>query len=92
MFGPASWTAFKLTSVTGRHKRIVIKLYTSLPATLRLTVLRKGRVVARNGRVLRLGATTLRWPGFRAGRYVVRAEARRMAEVRKDSRPVTVTK
>jgi Abnormal spindle-like microcephaly-assoc'd, ASPM-SPD-2-Hydin len=92
MFGPAAWTAFKLRSVTGRHNRIVIKLFTSLPANLRLTVVRKGRVVARNARVLRLGATTLQWRGFRTGRYVVKAEARRMAEVRRDSRPVTVTK
>jgi hypothetical protein len=92
MFGPAAWTAFKLRSVTGRHNRIVIKLFTSLPANLRLTVVRKGRVVARNARVLRLGATTLQWRGFRTGRYVVKAEARRVAEVRRDSRPVTVTK
>jgi hypothetical protein len=92
MFGPAAWTAFKLRSVTGRHNRIVIKLFTSLPANLRLRVVRKGRVVARNAWVLRLGATTLQWRGFRTGRYVVKAEARRMAEVRRDSRPVTVSK
>ncbi|MGZ6672441.1 MAG: choice-of-anchor D domain-containing protein, partial [Solirubrobacteraceae bacterium] len=92
MFGPVSWTAFKLTSVTGRHKTILIKLYTSLEANVRLTVLRKGAVVARTSRVVPLGATTLRWRSVRPGRYVVKAEGRRMADVRRSSRSVTVTR
>jgi hypothetical protein len=92
MFGPTPWSAFGLTAVTGRHKKLVIELYTSLPANLRVTVLRKGVVVARNRRVVRLGATTLRWRGLRTGRYVVKAEGRRKAEVRRASKSVTVTR
>jgi hypothetical protein len=92
MFGPVSWTAFKLTSVTGPHKKIVIRLYTSLEANVRLTVLRRGVVVARSSRVVPLGKTTLRWRSFRPGRYVVKAEGRRMADLRRASRSVTVTR
>jgi hypothetical protein len=92
MFGPVPWTVFKLTRVTGAHKKIAIRLYTSLEASVRLTVLRKGVVVARSNRVVRLGSTTLRWRSFRPGRYAVRAEGRRMADVRRSSRSVTVTR
>ena len=92
MFGPVPWTAFKLTSVTGRHKTIVVKLYTSLQASVRLTVLRKSAVVARGSRVVPLGSTTLRWRGVRPGRYVVKAEGRRMDDMRRSSRSVTVTR
>jgi len=92
MFEPVSWTAFKLTSVTGRHRAIVIKLYTSLEAKVRLTVLRRGAVVARSSRVAPLGTTTLRWRSLRPGRYVVKAEGLRMDDVRRSSRSVTVTR
>ena len=92
MFGPVPWTAFKLTSATGPHRRIVIRLYTSLEANVRLIVLRKRAVVTRSSRVVPLGTTTLRWRGMRPGRYVVKAEGRRMAEVRRTSRSVTVTR
>jgi hypothetical protein len=92
MFDAVPWTAFKVTSVTGPHKKIVIKLYTSLEANVRFTVLRKGVVVARSRRVVPLGTTTLRWRSFRPGRYAVKAEGRRMADVRRSSRSVTVTR
>lgn len=91
MFGPVPWTAFKLTRVSGAHKKIAIRLYTSLEANVRVIVLRKGVAVARSSRFAPLGTTTLRWR-MRPGRYAVRAEGRRMGDVRRSSRSVTVTR
>jgi hypothetical protein len=91
MFGPVPWTAFKLTRVSGAHKKIAIRLYTSLEANVRVIVLRKGVAVARSRRFAPLGTTTLRWR-MRPGRYAVRAEGRRMGDVRRSSRSVTVTR
>ncbi len=91
MFRPVPWTAFKLTRVTGAHRRIAVRLYTSLEANVRVTVLRRGVAVARRTRLAPLGTTSLRWR-MRPGRYAVRAEGRRMGDMRRSSRSVTVTR
>jgi hypothetical protein len=87
-----TWASFKLTKVSGKHKQIKLRLYTSLSAHVRLTVARKGRVVASLKRDLYPGPTALRVPRLRTGRYAIKAVGARMREVRMAHASVTVTR
>jgi hypothetical protein len=87
-----TWTSFKLTSVSGRHRQIKLKLYTSLSAHVRLTAARKGRVVASLKRDVYLGSTALKVPRLRPGRYAIKAVGTRMGEARMAQASVTVTR
>jgi hypothetical protein len=93
MFPPdPPWTTFKLTNVSGKRKQIRFKLVTSLSARVRLTVIRKGRIVGALERDVLLGSRAFRMPGLRSGRYLVKAKGRRMGAVRTAQASVTVTK
>ena len=89
---PSTWASFTLTKVSGKHRQIRLRLYTSLSAHVSLTVARKGRVVASLNRDLYLGSTPLRVPRLRTGRYAVKAMGARMGEVRMARASVTVTR
>ena len=87
-----TWTSFKLRSVSGKHRQIKLRIYTSLSAHVRLTVARKGRVVAALKRDLYLGSTAVKVRGLRIGRYVIKAKGARKDEVRTAHASVTVTR
>ena len=87
-----TWASFKLTNVSGKHRQIKLRLYTSLSAHVRLTVARKGRVVASLKRDVYLGSTALKVPRLRTGRYAIKAMGARMGEVRMARASVTVTR
>jgi hypothetical protein len=87
-----TWASFKLTKVSGKHRQIKLRLYTSLSAHVRLTVARKGSVVASLKRDLYPGSTALRVPRLRTGRYAIKAVGARMREVRMAHASVTVTR
>jgi hypothetical protein len=91
-WGPPSWTVFKLTDLSGKHRQVRFKLHTSLTAHVRLTVIRRGRVIGALKRDVLLGSRRFRMRGLRTGRYLVKAKGRRMSAIRTAQASVTVTK
>jgi hypothetical protein len=87
----AGWSEFDVTRASGARRQIKVQLYTTLPARVRFTVVRRRAVVARVD--LRAGVdwSTLRIRGrFAVGRYLVKAEGRRDQAVRRARAWVTI--